>query len=203
MRGNASPNRYEDGRVRPSPCLISIYVIIRRVVFVDDDWLWWWCVWLNDYTDASANMWLVGIFPPQPATKNSRDQNQGQPDQHEIQIDSIISSYFSNHSTSRHLLQLFGTTSAFHFHERSRAVASPNPLLAPVMTTTFPLMFCIFESFVLLNVEVRLLHKRGAVARRLATHCCGIARKRFTAADDNRLGKGRFPVGKAARSGWN
>jgi hypothetical protein len=31
--------------------------------------------------------------------------------------------------------------------ERSRAVASPNPLLAPVITTILPLMFCIFEFF--------------------------------------------------------
>src|SRR6266704_2278450 len=40
--------------------------------------------------------------------------------------------------------------------ERSRAVASPSPLLAPVMTTTFPAMLLLIRAFVLLVRD--LLH---------------------------------------------
>src|SRR5437763_13625426 len=42
--------------------------------------------------------------------------------------------------------------------ERSRAVASPSPLLAPVMTTTFPAMLPLIERAPLLGMDSRDLH---------------------------------------------
>src|SRR5208283_3651136 len=94
--------------------------------------------------------------------------------------------------------------------ERRRAVASPNPLLAPVITTTFPLMFCIFESFFVSNLEVTLPEPRAAVARGLAPPVVGLLESAMSqkpphghinAAGGNRLGIVLFLAGIVARNG--
>ena len=46
-----------------------IHAIIRRVIFVDDDCWWRWCVWLNDNADTGADVRLIGEFPSQPAAE--------------------------------------------------------------------------------------------------------------------------------------
>ncbi len=67
-----------------------IQAIIWRVIFVDDDCWWRWCVWLNDNADAGADVRLIGEFPAQPAAEYPRNQNQGQPGEREKQINTII-----------------------------------------------------------------------------------------------------------------
>ena len=67
-----------------------IHAIIRRVIFVDDDWWWRWCVWLNDNADAGADVRLIGEFPAQSAAEYPRNQNQGQPGEREKQINSPL-----------------------------------------------------------------------------------------------------------------
>src|ERR1017187_7065329 len=65
-----------------------IHAIIRRVIFVDDDCWWRWCVWLYDDADAGADVRLIGEFPAQPAAEHPGQHQHRQPDEHEIKIDS-------------------------------------------------------------------------------------------------------------------
>lgn len=53
---------------------------------------------------------------------------------------------------------------------RVRAVASPKPLLAPVMTTTFPLMFSISQ---LLTVQLAFYFSKTSRATRTADSARG------------------------------
>jgi hypothetical protein len=47
-------------------------------------------VWLYDNADAGADVRLIGEFPAQPAAEYPRNQNQGQPDEREKQINSLM-----------------------------------------------------------------------------------------------------------------
>src|ERR1017187_8997391 len=68
-----------------------IHAIIRRVIFVDDDGWWRWCVWLYDDADAGADVRLIGEFPAQPAAEHPGQHQQGQPDEREKKINAKFS----------------------------------------------------------------------------------------------------------------
>jgi len=77
-----------------STLILQIRAVIRRVIFVYDDFLWWrWFVQLYNNADAGADMRLTGEFPAQPAAEYPRNQNQGQPDEREKQINSPFRDY--------------------------------------------------------------------------------------------------------------
>jgi hypothetical protein len=65
-----------------------IQAIIRRVIFVDDDWLWRWRVWLYDNADAGVDVRLIGEFPAQPAAEHPGQHQHRQPYEREKQINS-------------------------------------------------------------------------------------------------------------------
>ena len=71
--------------------MFLIFVVIaRRIVFVKYDWRWLWSRWLDHDTDADGDARCMPHFPPQTTAKYPRDHNHRQPDQREIQINSIV-----------------------------------------------------------------------------------------------------------------
>ena len=47
-------------------------------------------MWLYDNADAGTNVRLIGEFPAQPAAEHPGQHQQGQPDEREKKIDSIL-----------------------------------------------------------------------------------------------------------------
>jgi hypothetical protein len=87
MSGRGHPEEQDCGSA--GRVFLNIAVITRRIVFVKQDRRWLRTWWLDDNTDADGDAWLMPDMPAQTTAEYPRDHNHGQPDQREIQINSI------------------------------------------------------------------------------------------------------------------